>query len=255
MRYLEVRAPADYATFAADTPQLRVVAGVKAAAPADATKRHIVNAIFRAIIDNTGIDIAYMATALTPTAHALTGDTEASQALHAQQAVMLPGIPDVPATDCHHLLSIFETILRSYPDLDPDLERVTLTSAVMTGRLTDTPGGLIAKTFDGNVFNDLGVSLGRIFFTGEDGMNSHSWVKANGRSYDILFGTSGVNVRDAVDGEFVKTKLASVYRETGGARFLIATPTLAVPANPYSFTTAYRLTDDPSRHGIDPATL
>jgi hypothetical protein len=49
--------------------------------------------------------------------------------------------------------------------------------------------------------------------------------------------------------------VATVYREKGGARYLIATPTLAVPANPYSFTTAYRLTDDPSRHGIDLATL
>jgi hypothetical protein len=253
--YLEAHAPIEYGAFAADTPQLRVVGSVKAAAGEGAHSRDIVDRIFAAVLTNSGIDVAYIATATIPTEHALTGVTQASQAHRAALLPLMPNLPAIPATDCHHLLSIFETILKSYPDLDADIERETDTKAVMTIPLAGTPGGLIRKDFGGNVFDDAGAFTGRIFFTGEDGVNSHSWLKVNSRRYDILFGTTGSAVKAGVGGRFVKTKLANVYREDGGGRYLIVDATRNPPANPYSFSTAYRLTDDPATHGIDLTSL
>jgi hypothetical protein len=247
--YLSQRAPAAYATFAGATPQLKVVEDVKGALPGGATSRQVVDAIFQAIITNTSIELAYLATQLTPVDQVLLGDTQASRSLRAQQAKVLPDIPDIPATDCHHLLSAFENILKSYPGLDVDYDRVTLTKAVMTQPLGGGPGGLIDKNFPGNVFDDAGVATERIFFTGEDGVNSHSWLKVDGRAYDILFGTTGSAVRGGVGGEFVKTKDPKVFRQSGGSSYLIVDDTLAVSANPYSFKTAYRLTTDPTRYG------
>lgn len=251
MDYLKRHAPAAYAAFASDAPQLRVVENVMGALPPDATARQVVDAIFQAIVTNTSIDVAYLATQLTPVEHILTGDTEPSRNLHAQQSLALPAIPAIPATDCHHLLMTFEAILKSYPRLDVDYERVTLTKAVLTQPLATMPGGLIARTFAGNVFDEAGATTGQIFFTGEDGVNSHSWLKVDGKSYDILFGTTGAAVQGAVAGQFVQTKDPQVYRQVNGGSFLIADPALPVPANPYSFSTAYRLTRHPSRLGKD----
>lgn len=251
MDYLKRHAPAAYAAFAGDAPQLRVVENVMGALPAHATAGQVVDAIFQAIITNTSIDVTYIATQLTPVEHILTGDTEPRRALHAQQLLALPAIPAIPATDCHHLVTTFEAILKSYPRLNVDCERVTLTKAVLTQPLDTMPGGLIAKTFAGNVFDEAGATTRQIFFTGEDGVNSHSWLKVGGKSYDILFGTTGAAVQGAVAGQFVKTKDPQVYRQVDGGSFLITDPALPVPANAYSFSTAYRLTRHPSRLGKD----
>jgi len=117
--YLKANAAAEYAAFATATPQLNVVEELQepGALPVGATNTQIVDAIFNAIIHNTSIEVAYFATQVTPVEQILTGDTENARTLRERQVAALPDIPPIPATDCHHLLSMFQSIVAPIPAL------------------------------------------------------------------------------------------------------------------------------------------
>ena len=246
MAHLKARAAAEYNAFAGETPQLNVVETVAPGLGHAPNNRQIADAIFNAVITNTGIDLAYMGTAVTPVEHALTGDTRSSGAYRARQAAVIPNLPAIPATDCHHLLTIFQDIVQTFPGFTGAPARVTLNNAVLTRPMSQMPGGLIANTFGGNTFNEDGSPTGQIFFTGEDGINSHSWLTIDGRAYDPLFGTTGDAVAQGAAGTYQRVR-AGVYRASAGDGYLVKDTRLAVPNNPHSFNTAYRKTNDPGR--------
>jgi len=122
---------------------------------------------------------------------------------------------------------------------------------VLTVPLAGTPGGLITNTFGGNTFDHAGAPTGQIFFSGEGGVNAHSWLTIEGQAYDILFGTTGAAVAAGIAGTFTSTNNDRVFKQAGADMYMVADDTLATPANPYSFSTAYRLTADPTAFGIE----
>ena len=260
MAYLKANAATDYATFAAATPQLNVVEQIQGAGvlQVGADNRGIVDAIFNAIIHNTSISVAYYGSQLTPVDYILSGDTQKARTDRANTVALLQRIdpnriiPTIPATDCHHLLLIFQSIVSSYPGLNVSIARQTEPTAVLTAPLTGTPGGLIANTCQGNTFDDAGALTSQIFFSGEGGVNAHSWLTIEGQDYDILFGSTGAAVAAGIAGRFKSTANPRVFKQVGANMYMVADDTLATPANPHSFNTAYRLTADPTAFGIVP---
>ncbi|MGH9005967.1 MAG: hypothetical protein ACRDYV_22810, partial [Acidimicrobiia bacterium] len=116
---------------------------------------------------------------------------------------------------------------------------------------------------------DQNASTGQIFFMGDAGVTSHSYLDVTAQgpaanvpvSYDILFGTTGVGVANSVAAHFVPTAHPGVLRETGGGnRYMIepaaalGRPQLAAAPNTYGFTKGYRITTNLTLYGL-PANL
>jgi hypothetical protein len=247
MGHLKQEAREQYDAFADATPQLAVVENVMGDMEdldQPPTNREIADAIFQAVITNTGIRLGYMGTAVSPVEHALTGETSTAMKLRREQKRRNRNIPNIPATDCHHLLTIFQNILQTYPGFTGALDRTTLNRAVLTRPMGQMPGGLIANSFAGNTFDEDNAPTGQIFFTGEDGINSHSWLTVDGRAYDPLFGTTGAAVAQGAAGSY-QMERPGVFRNVDRNEYLVKTTEVAVPGNPYSFNTAYKKMDGP----------
>jgi hypothetical protein len=188
------------------------------------------------------LNLAYSATAVGSTQNVLLG----TRSLMA---------PEVQGLDCHHLLYVFEQLLKAHPKT----RKATfgfgqIREPLLTNRLSTLPGGLIAKTFRGNVFDDAGKRTGQIFFSGGAGTDAHTWAIVGGRAYDPLFGTTGTAVANSVAARFDRTTADGAFKEKGKSgtkvRFMIKDPTLTVPDNPYGFRSGYRLTTRPADYGV-----
>jgi hypothetical protein len=242
--------------FARKVPMLRLFAEVEARRQDDddsgdvATEQnHNVDAIFDRAMDGDDIKCAYVGTrTIMP-----------SEIMASMQDV------DAPRTDCHNMLMVMTATIRAYPGMegiDLRMKWGHCPNMLMTKKLTDigvTGRGMIDKTFSGNVFDDAGAATGRILFTGENGVNSHSWLEVGGKAYDPVLGISGTV--DAVkDGSTFATfdwaLEGLIGSGTGGWYFIKDDPSILKPekqrlplaANPMSFNTAYYLTQDPSQH-------
>lgn len=224
------------------TPMLRAVVRACATAGDNAGQRALVNAFFTELIEGEYLNLGYSATALGSTLNVLLGTT----------SQMAPGVQGL---DCHHLLYVFEQLLKAHPKT----RKATfgfgqIRDPLLTNRLSTLPGGLIAKTFRGNVFDDAGKRTGQIFFSGGAGTDAHTWAVVGGRAYDPLFGTTGSAVANSVAARFDRTTADGAFKEKGKsggkARFMIKDATLKVPDNPYGFSTGYRLTTTPARYGV-----
>src|SRR5712691_2901718 len=71
---------------------------------------------------------------------------------------------------------------------------------LLTKPLASVPGkGLLDKSFGGNVLDDGGKSLDQVLFTGDGGINSHTWLVIDGMEYDPVMGTRGAELAASID--------------------------------------------------------
>jgi hypothetical protein len=208
-----------------------------------------VHKLFRAFIENKGMEIGYSGTAIDTNLIALTGRTKASdKEREKQKRELMPDMPAKLSTACHQLLGLFQSVLKSYPGLERlDVKPGDEPSAVLTEPLNTLPGGLISKDYSGNVFDQAGKSTGQIFFSGNRAKisQSHSWVIINGIAYDPVLGTRGDDVADAIGGRFEFNDGEEVATEIGGNRVLTRDRTLKTSGE-HGLTAAWRLTTGPS---------
>lgn len=242
--------------FAEQVPMLRLYAEVKTLRDKDGDsgdpvteQNRNVDAIFDQAMDGDAIKVAYVGTRTIMPSEIMASMDEI----------------DAPRTDCHNMLMVMTTTIRAYPGMDGIDQRMKwghCPNMLMTKRLTEigvTGRGMIDKTFAGNVFDDAGAATGRILFTGENGVNSHSWLEVGGKAYDPVLGISGTVDEVKDDSTFATFDWALeglIGRGTGGWYFIKDDPSILKPekqrlplaANPMSFNTAYYLTQDPSLH-------
>ena len=169
-----------------------------------------------------------------------------------------------PRTDCHNMLMVLNATIQSYPGMMPGLgEKLKwghCSNILMTKKLSDigvSGRGLIDKSFPGNVFDESGAPTGQILFTGESGVNSHSWLEAGGMAFDPVLGISGT-VDAVTKGSTFQTfdwHGSELVGKGGDWYFVKDDPSiikpelkrLATQASPMGFSTAYYLTKDPAR--------
>ncbi len=224
---IKAAAPAAYDKLAADIPVLNLVQGVESEVDAKAKMdgrpvpvQGVVDLLFDAFIKNRGMEVAYSGTKVDENLIMLTGQTDADRVY--RDTKLKPIMPDIPAklsTACHQLLALFQSVLKSYPGLEGlDVKPGDEPTAVLTKKLSTLPGGLIAKTYTGNVFDASGKATGQIFFSGEQQKisKSHSWVVIEGVAYDPVLGTKGNDVAGAINGKFEFNGDTTVATEVGG---------------------------------------
>ncbi len=163
-----------------------------------------------------------------------------------------------PRTDCHNIVNILQYLVGAMPGLGDtaglDVKQVHWPNALMTKKLSDIPGkGTLDRSFGGNVFNDQSQSLGMILFTGEAGINSHTWLEVDGVPYDPVLGTSGSDVKGAVFKGFDMIDMPAEAKSTrklgqSGAWYFVSDSKLVPAATPMGFSTGYFLTKNPKQH-------
>jgi hypothetical protein len=186
----------------------------------------------------------------------LTGGTEADQAFRKQQKQQMgAGFPDLPSTQCHQLLHMTEDMMNICPGLSkkPKITQGTVSKILLTAPLSGIPGkGLLDKSFGGNVFDEAGSSLDRILFTGDAGINSHTWLVIDGVPFDPVLGTKGPQVAASIGEEFEWIVVDRIAKSASG-NYIIkgeredgnATPKPA--ANQMGFGSGYLMTKAPGK--------
>jgi hypothetical protein len=248
---LSSAAPASYARLVAQIPVLKLVTGVQSRlAHAEGkgvtvTQEMAIDELFDSFISNKGMEVGYSGTKVDDNLVMLTGQTKKDK--ESREKDLKPLMPDLPAklsTACHQLLQLFKSVLSSYPGLEElKAENGSEDMAVLTKPLRTLPGGLIANTYAGNVFDAEGRPTGQIFFSGDRAKisKSHSWVVLDGVAYDPVLGTKGDSVTD-FGGKFEFRSGPDVATEVGGRRrrTLTQDKTLVV-GTAYGITTGWRL--------------
>lgn len=245
---LRAGAPSEWKEFAASVPLLapaekaRVALSKSKKAP---TVFEVVDHIFDNIVANGDISIGYFATSKDATEDIMMGRSGGS-------AADTSGLDEPLRTQCDDIMKITRDAIRAYPDLDVTFKIGMEKQALLTKPLAGVPGGLIPKTFKGNVQLANGKWTNQIFFTGVTETkepNSHTWLVINGRPYDAVLGTRGADVEAARQGSFTQvsvkddtgTKWEKVWRDPAGNTLKILDG-VKPPANPMGFGTAYRYT-------------
>jgi len=255
---LKEEAPDEWEALVDTTPMLKLLENVeKSFAPKKGQKNpkpptpaEVVAKIFDSIVNNDGMELGYRSVSEDPVRVILSGGTkEDKEARDKKKAVIGASFPDIPATQCHSLLELTETLMGACPGVKPKITQGECKDMALTTKLSTIPGtGLLDKSFGGNVFDDNGASLDQVLFTGEGGMKSHTWIVVDGVAYDPVLGTRGADVQAAVAAEF-KWKIDDRFAVVGGGFYIVkeTDSPLKVTANQMGFTTGYRLTKNPSK--------
>jgi hypothetical protein len=247
--------PAAWKKFETDTPMLATLAKaeqkVKEKGLTDTAS--IMEEVFAAVLDPSVMPLGYAATALDPNNTILSGPTEKSATFRKEQAEQKEEggdiMPDTPATDCHHLLYITEDMMKMFPGIKkPQIVNQSCPKMLMTRPLSKIPGrGLLDRSFTGNVYDESRKATGMVLFTGDNGINSHTWLLVDTVPFDPVLGTKGDDVEGAVQEKFdwvIPQRLAK--GEKGS--FAIQDGTLKPATNAMGFSTGYIVTNTPKSY-------
>jgi hypothetical protein len=174
-------------------------------------------------------------------------------------------MPEEPAAQCDELVSLLKSMTEAVlgPGSDVEVKHIVIPSMVLTVPLSGLPGGMLKKTFEGNVYDDSKTRTGQVLFTGiTDGSdpNAHTYLEVGGMKYDAVLGTKGKEVDDSIADEFgpwdkttwvlkdKKEEAVWVSKSKRTANYAIKEPGLDAPANKNGFKTAYRLTKKPEKY-------
>jgi hypothetical protein len=246
-------APKEWADMVDDTPMLKLLGNVETKVKSKKLKKsaQIVGEIFDAIVGNDGIELGYQAVSEDPVRVILSGGTPKDKEMRAaKQKIVGDTFPDIPSTQCHSLLGLTETLMGAFPGLRPKIVQKTCDFIMLTKPLSSIPGkGLLDKGFGGNVFDDNGASLNRILFTGDSGINSHTWLEIDGVEFDPVMGTRGKEVGASKESDF-KWLISDRLAKGGGADYIVKEdpPVVKAKANKMGFGTGYRLTQNPAKY-------
>ena len=255
--YLKANAKAEWDTLVTETPCLSLLqsVGKTIADNGLATDAEKVDAMFDAICNNDGIPLAYATNTIDVNRVILTGGTPGDKDFRANQKQAVgESYPDLPATQCHMLLYLVKDMTELCPGLSkkPKITQGTINHILLTAALASIPGkGLLDKSFGGNVFDENGASLDRILFTGDSGINSHTWQVIDGVPYDSVLGTRGDEVAASVGAEFKWVILNRVAKS--GSDYIIkgeradGTETPNAKGNKMGFSTGYLMTTTPEK--------
>ena len=256
--YLAANAQDEWDELVDETPCLSLLknVGKKIADDGLATDAEKVEAMFDAIVNNDGIPLAYATNTIDNNRVILTGGTQSDKDFRAQQkSAMGAGFPDLPSTQCHQLLHLTTEMTNLCPGLSkkPKITQGTIDHILLTAPLSAIPGeGLLDKGFGGNVFDESGASLDRILFTGDGGINSHTWLVIDNVPYDPVLGTRGGEVAASVGEEFKWVILDRLAKSDGG-NYIVkgaredGNETPKPAANKMGFGTGYLMTTTPEK--------
>ncbi|MEQ1828624.1 MAG: hypothetical protein ABL921_21865 [Pirellula sp.] len=233
-------------------PILSVGEAAKKRAGEDATSEELADAIFDCVCENDGIELTYF-TNPVDTDHALLGGPGEKDSLARQEQIdklKREGYeePDKPATQCHNLKGVVKQILAVSLGGKVVVTENQIENMLLTQPLSSVPGGLLPKTFGGNVCDDNGKLTGQVMFTGVGGKQSHTWLKINGVDYDPVLGTKGDQVAKSKADEFVWVIPELVGKGKGSGDFIIKDPKLQAAPNKHGFGSCYRLTQNPLKY-------
>ncbi|MGC3967319.1 MAG: hypothetical protein QM775_08090 [Pirellulales bacterium] len=182
--------------------------------------------------------------------------------------------PDVPGAQCDELVSLLTALTAGMLGLDDaQIKQVChhhiYKGMVLTKDMSTFPGGLLPKTFGGNVYGDGPSRTGQVLFTGgaDDGVaNAHTILKVGDMQYDAVLGTSGKDVTDSVADEFEpwdKTGYVSqkdgtpIYvskSKRGTGMWVVNEPGLTAATNKHGFGTGYRVTANLATYAVPTGT-
>lgn len=256
--YLVTNAKGEWDKLVAETPFLSLAKSVDTSIKAKklGTDAEKVDELFDAIMNNRGMPLAYATNTLFNNRVILSGGTETDKAGQAIQAqAMGDAAPDLPATQCHQLLHLVEDMMNICPGLakKPKVTQGTVDNILLTAPLGSIPGkGLLDKGFGGNVFKEDGSSCDQILFTGDSGMNSHTWLVIDGVEYDPVLGTKGAQVAASIGEKFDWLTLDRVAEGSSGNYIIKGArsdgqTTPSAKANKMGFGTGYLMTKTPEK--------
>jgi hypothetical protein len=245
--------PGEWKKFEAGTPMLATLAKAQAEVArkklTDSTA--IMEEVFASVLDPTAMPLGYAATPLDPNNTILSGPTEKSNTFRALQKKQKEDqgdlTPDLPSTDCHHLLYITQGMMEMFPGQKPKIVNQSCPNMLMTKPLSTIPGrGVLDRSFTGNVFDEKGKATGMILFSGDNGINSHTWLLVDGVPFDPVLGVKGDDVAGAVAETFdwlIPQRLAKGKKGS----YAVQDKKLKPATNALGFGTGYYLTTTPSK--------
>ena len=209
----------------------------------------VMEEVFSTLLDGTTMPLGYAATPLDPNNTILAGPTDKSAVFRTDQKKKKDKegdvMPDVPSTDCHHLLYITQGMMEMFPGHTPKIVNQSCPDMLMTKPLSSIPGrGLLDRSFTGNVFDESRKPTGMVLFSGDNGINSHTWLLVDGVPFDPVLGTKGNDVAGAVQENFSWVIPQRLAKGKKGS-YAIQDPALKPAANAMGFSTGYVLTKDP----------
>ena len=214
----------------------------------DATAQEMTEAIFDCVCENDGIELTYFTNPVDTDHAVLGGPGEKDSIARKEQVEKLASEgyeePDKPATQCHNLKGIVKQIIALSLGNKVLIEEDHIQNMLLTKPLSSVPGGLLPKTFGGNVCNDNGDLTGQVMFTGVGGKQSHTWLRIDGVDYDPVLGTKGAQVANSKEDEFQWVVPEVVGKGTKGD-YIIKDPKLKAAPNKHGFGSCYRLTKKP----------
>jgi hypothetical protein len=245
--------PGEWKKFEDGTPMLATLAKAEAEVArkklTDSTA--IMEEVFASVLDTTTMPLGYAATPLDPNNTILSGPTEKSATYRAEQKKLKEKqgdlTPDLPSTDCHHLLYITQGMMEMFPGKKPKIVNQSCPNMLMTKPLSTIPGrGILDRSFTGNVFDEQGKPTGMILFSGDNGINSHTWLLVDGVPFDPVLGVKGNDVAGAVAETFDWLIPQRLAKGKNGS-YAVQDKSLKPATNSMGFSTGYYLTKTPAK--------
>jgi hypothetical protein len=248
MRAALAKDDAAWKKFVEATPMLKLMDTIEKKFTPQQTKAEKVDVVFQSLVKNDGIELTYFTNRLDEDRAILTGMTDKDQERRDEMTKLGTTFPEVPATQCHNLVAVMTRTVKAVLGDDVKITTGFIKGMALTKKLSTLPGGLLPKTFKGNVVDDEGKPTGQVLFTGNEfGEQSHTWPIIDGEAFDPVLGTKGAAVAAAVDNEFTWIVPNTTGKGKGGW-FFVPDKTLKCEANPHGFNTMYRLTKEPVQY-------
>lgn len=243
--------PTEWKKFEDGTPMLATLSKVEGEVVRKKLTRSadIMEEVFAGVLDDKVMPLGYAATPLDPNNTILSGPTKKSDDFRKLQKEKKDKqgdvMPDVPSTDCHHLLYITQSMMEMYPGQKPKITNRSCPNMLMTKPLSTIPGrGLLDRKFAGNVFDETGKPTGMVLFSGDNGINSHTWLMVDGVPFDPVLGTKGDDVAGAVQETFDWVIPQRLAKGAKGS-YVVQDPELEPATNAMGFSTGYYVAKDP----------
>ena len=221
----------------------------------------VVREVFDLLLaDDSPIPITYYTGIFTSPTFVLAAPERAQQIIADHPG---PTFPTTAAAQCDELVTMLKDLIdASFPsDANIKCKHIVIPGMVLTVPLSKVPGGLLKNTFPGNVYNDDGQLTGQVLFTGNSNSpnNSHTYLRVAKVDYDAVLGTKGKAVQAAVQDEFEFWSEKKYVAKSNGEEAIVAQsketsywvikePGLLAAPNRNGFGSAYRLTQDITRH-------
>lgn len=210
-------------------------------------KAEMTGALFDALVNNDGIDLTYFTCTLDQDRAVLTGMNDDDLKNRTEKAQELGvAAPDKPATQCHNLKGVLKQAVQANVT-GAVIEEGQIVNMLLTKPLSGMPGGLLPKSFGGNVRDDKGSLTGQVMFTGVGGFQSHTWLIIDGVAFDPVLGTKGDQVAASVAEKF-DWQVPEIFGKGNKGNYIVKDPGSKPAPNSNGFGTCYRLTKHPENY-------